>query len=204
MINRKGISQWSKSQMLPSAPAIGTVRPRSVIRRLVFFLPLVGYWLLAVAVAFYPRPFWDLLRGLAAASLPAEAATCPSGNLSDVVTQVWDGSTIKVGSVPIQLQGLAAPKAVEPGGERAAVAMEKLVLGREVRCELKREQRQGRCVGVCYLNGKDIAMTIVRQGLARDCPRFSGRRYAQAEYQASVDGATIQQTYRLPVYCNRL
>jgi endonuclease YncB( thermonuclease family) len=170
----------------------------------VFFLPLVGYWLLAVAIAFYPRPCWVLLPGSAAASPPAEAATCPSGNLSAVVTQVWDGSTIKVGSVPIQLQGLAAPKPFEAGGERAAVAMEKLVLGREVRCEIERERRQGRCVGVCYLDGQDIAMTMVHQGLARDCPRRSGRRYAHAEYQAFVDGATIQQTYRLPVYCNRL
>jgi hypothetical protein len=44
----------------------------------------------------------------------------------------------------------------------------------------------------------------VRHGLARDCPRLSDRRYAYAEYQAAVDGATIQQTYRLPAYCNRL
>jgi hypothetical protein len=45
---------------------------------------------------------------------------------------------------------------------------------------------------------------MVRQGLVRDCPRLSERRYAKAEHQAAVDGATIQQEYRLPGYCNRL
>jgi endonuclease YncB( thermonuclease family) len=82
--------------------------------------------------------------------------------------------------------------------------MERLVLGRKVRCELEDEHGQGRCVGVCYLDGQDIAMTMVRQGLARDCPRASDRRYANAEYQAAVDGATIGWTYPLPVYCNRM
>jgi micrococcal nuclease len=117
----------------------------------------------------------------------AKAASCPRGSLSAVVTQVWSGDTIKVGTVPIRLQGLAAPAATEQGGERASVAMEKLVLGREVRCEVEDEHRQGRCVGVCYLDGHDIAMTMVRQGLARDCPRASDRRYANAEYQAAVE-----------------
>jgi endonuclease YncB( thermonuclease family) len=90
------------------------------------------------------------------------------------VTQVWGGDTIKVGTVPIRLQGLAAPVATEQGHERASVAMAKLVLGREVRCEVQDEHWQDGCVGVCYLDGHDIAMTMVRQGLARDCPRASG------------------------------
>jgi hypothetical protein len=32
--------------------------PPTHLSKLVFFLPLVGYWLLAVLAAFHPRPLW--------------------------------------------------------------------------------------------------------------------------------------------------
>ena len=48
-----------------------------------------------------------------------------------------------------------------------------------------------RCAGICYVGGKDVAAELVRQGLARDCPRYSGGRYAAAERQAAAEGATI-------------
>jgi hypothetical protein len=86
------------------------------------------------------KQVWGImLLGLGAALLagpPAEAVEYPYGSLTAVVTHVWDGDTIEVGGTPIRLRGLAAPEAHEPDGERAALAMEKLVLSREVRCEL--------------------------------------------------------------------
>ena len=42
---------------------------------------------------------------------------------------------------------------------------------------------------------------MVRAGLARDCPRFSGGRYGAAELQAAAAGATIGESYTLPGYC---
>jgi hypothetical protein len=42
---------------------------------------------------------------------------------------------------------------------------------------------------------------MVRNGFARDCPRYSAGRHAEAERQASADGATIGDLYPLPVYC---
>jgi hypothetical protein len=42
---------------------------------------------------------------------------------------------------------------------------------------------------------------MVREGLARDCPRFIGGRYAKTERQAAADGATIGRVYSLPGYC---
>ena len=40
---------------------------------------------------------------------------------------------------------------------------------------------------------------MVRRGLARDCARFSGRRYRAAERQAAAAGATIRASYQVPV-----
>jgi micrococcal nuclease len=71
------------------------------------------------------------------------------------------------------------------------------------RCELDGERTHDRCVGICYLHGEDISKIMVRGGLARDCPRFSGGRYAEAERRATAEGATIGRTYRLPGYCRR-
>jgi hypothetical protein len=66
----------------------------------------------------------------------------------------------------------------------------------ELRCELDGERTHDRCAGVCYLNGTDIAQVMVRQGLARDCPRFSGGRYAAAEPQAAAGGRRSRQATR--------
>jgi micrococcal nuclease len=76
-----------------------------------------------------------------------------------------------------------------------------MVLGLELRCNLDGQRTYDRCVGICYLEGRDISEVMVRRGLARDCPRFSGGRYASAERQAAADGATIRRAYPLPGYC---
>jgi micrococcal nuclease len=138
-----------------------------------------------------------LLTGHAAAA----SALCARGPHVGAVTHVRDGDTIGVAGLPIRLQGLAAPELSEPGGPEAARAMWMLLHGQEARCELTGEHSHDRCVGVCSVSGSDIAAELVRAGVARDCPRFSGGRYADEEMEAAQDGATIAETYRLPGYC---
>lgn len=79
--------------------------------------------------------------------------------------------------------------------------MRQLVDGREIRCELDGERTHDRCVAVCYLEDQDISEAMIRSGLARDCPRFSGGRYRAAETAAEAAGATIGGSYPLPSYC---
>jgi endonuclease YncB( thermonuclease family) len=64
-----------------------------------------------------------------------------------------------------------------------------------VRCELDGERAHDRCVGICYLNGQDISEIIVRRGVARGYPRYSGGYYPATERQAAADGATIGLAY---------
>jgi micrococcal nuclease len=106
-----------------------------------------------------------------------------------------------VGNMPIRLNGLAAPEGDEPGGGAATQAMIELVEGRTLRCELDGERTHDRCVGVRHLDGVDISEVMVRSGVARDCPRYSQGRYAEAELQAAAEGATIGSIYPLPGYC---
>jgi micrococcal nuclease len=112
-----------------------------------------------------------------------------------------DGYTIELDGLPIRLNGLAAPEAGEPGASAATRAMVQLVQGQTLRCDLDGERTHDRCVAICYLNGRDISAQMVRAGVARDCPRFSGGRYAEGEGQAAADGAMIRVAYSLPAYC---
>ena len=105
--------------------------------------------------------------------------------ISDIVTHVRDGDTIVVGRQPIRLNGIAAPERNEPGGNEATAFMKRLVLGKRVNCVLNGEVSHDRLIGRCYLNDRDIGRLIIAAGLARDCPRFSHRRYAGDETNAS-------------------
>lgn len=82
----------------------------------------------------------------------------------------------------------------ELGGKVARDAMVALVDGKMVRCELDGTKTYDRFVGICFLDGADIAIPLVEAGVARDCPRFSRGRYRQYETDAS-------RSLRLPKYC---
>ena len=81
--------------------------------------------------------------------------------------------------------------------------MIELVHHQTVRCELDGTRTYDRCAGICYLDGEDVSEVMVRRGLARDCRRYSGGRYAQAGRRAAARGATIAEVYPLAGYCRR-
>ena len=92
-----------------------------------------------------------------------------------------------MGGVAVRLKGVAAPEVAhfgdpgEPGGEAAKAFMVELVEGQTVVCDLTQERTHGRRVGWCYRDGQDIAEALIRAGLASDCPRYSGGRYAAVD-----------------------
>ncbi len=130
------------------------------------------------------------------AILSLGALHAAQSSLTGEVTHVRDGDTIEVGGVPVRLNGVAAPELSEPGGRLAKAFMVRLVAGKAVRCDLDGSRSFDRVVGVCYLDGQDIGASIIATGLARDCPSFSGGRYAEIDTAASK---------RLPLlgYCVR-
>ena len=152
-----------------------------------------------------------LIAAAAAADIGAAHAgdACPGVALSGPVKRVYDGDTIEVLGVPIRLQGIAAPELSEPGGLAIAGAVWDLVAGHTVRCELTGEWSPDGCIGRCSVGGRadflersvDLAAVLVRDGLARDCPRTSGGRYRDEERRAVAGGAKIRRVYPLPDYC---
>jgi len=120
-------------------------------------------------------------------------------DLTGIVTAVPSGDEIEIDGTRIRLQGIAAPGRYMPFGGDAAAFMQFLVMEKEVTCRLTGERTRGREVGTCEWNGVDIASVIVREGLARDCPRFSQGRYANDEREAKQTG--LLEAYPLPDYC---
>jgi len=128
------------------------------------------------------------------ASLPAFAQSDISGT-----AHVADGNTIHVatpdGVIKIRLQGIAVPDARQPGGNEATAFLEQYAEGEPVRCALDGTQFRDIKTGICYLAGQDIGAAVVRAGLARDCPAFSGGRYWPIERPEA-------QKLSRPGYCN--
>jgi micrococcal nuclease len=128
------------------------------------------------------------------ASFPAFAQSEISGT-----AHVVDGNTIHVatdsGTVTVRLQGIAAPEDNQPGGQEATAFLEQYAEGEPVRCTLDGTKFRKDVVGICYVAGRDIAAAVIRAGLARDCPAFSGGRYWPIERPAA-------QKLVLPDYCN--
>ena len=92
---------------------------------------------------------------------------------------------------------MSASELKEPLGPQSKKFMRELVNGKSVSCELTEAKTYDRLVGTCYLGSKDIAGAVIEAGLALDCPRYSGGRYAEFEV------ADAPERIKLPGYCKK-
>jgi len=129
-----------------------------------------------------------------ATSLATPAHAEPT-TLTGQVTYVRDGDTVEVGKIPIRLNGVSAPELKEPLGPQSKQFMREHVDGKTVRCVMTGAKTYDRFVGTCYLDGEDIGIAVIAAGLALDCPRYSGGRYAGVEVRLAYE------RIKLPKYC---
>jgi len=125
----------------------------------------------------------------------ATVAFAQVASISGTVIKVRDGDTIEVGPIAIRLMGVAAPELEEPLGRRAKDFMFGVVFSKSIQCELNGEKSYDRFVASCFIEGTDIGAALISAGLALDCPRFSGGRYA------SLEKAEALKEIKLPRYC---
>lgn len=122
---------------------------------------------------------------------PAQAERSIEGR----VTVVRDVDTIVVAGTPVSLNGLDGPETSTRAGQEARNFMVRLVRGKAVTCRLDGSRTYDRWVGVCHLDGRDIAAIAVASGHALDCRRYSGGRYRDLEIRAA------QSRIRRAGYC---
>lgn len=134
----------------------------------------------------------------------AVAATCfflqlaghaHAETITGSASKVVDGDTLWVSGVKIRLNGVDAPEMDTDAGRRARLGLYEIVDGRQLSCDLAGSSYDRR-VGVCYLatgpqEGYDIGALLIADGLALDCPRYSGGRYSGLETPRAK--ATLEQ-----------
>lgn len=108
------------------------------------------------------------------------------------------GDTLRIGPTLYRLWGIAAPRPDEFGGYTATQALMALVMDASVACVPTGTRLREVVVARCKVGERDLSAEMVRQGMARDCPRLSGGTYAALERQviASVSGG-----FELPEEC---
>ena len=132
----------------------------------------------------------------ALASCPAASAqkSSPAGTAS-----VIDGDTIEIHGERIRLNGFDAPERGKKCGsvnvyQRASLALSDFIGRSTVKCESTGEKdNYNRLVAQCSVKGVDLGDHMVRQGWARDWPRYSGGRYRSAEAEARSNRRGVWQ-----------
>lgn len=127
---------------------------------------------------------------LVAIGLLAMAAAQQSA-FAQVATAV-DGDTLKIGGRSVRIHGIDAPEMKQrcgdwPAGELAQEALAAMVTGRTVRCEGRGNDRYGRMLATCNVDGFDLGAEMVRSGMALAFVRYSND-YVSQESEAKAAG----------------
>jgi endonuclease YncB( thermonuclease family) len=159
-----------------------------------------------LALIFGTRQFLRVADYAARAGMNASARVSSEDHSISGIAKVKDGDGILFGQIEIRLQGIAAPEdrrgARDPGGQESSAHLRSLAETKMVACELDGTVAggSGRPVGICRIDGRDLGLAQIEAGHARDCPAFSGGRYADAEKIASAT-RNLALIYPLPDYC---
>jgi len=116
----------------------------------------------------------------------AAAAICTVLQGNPVVV---DGDTLRFGQQYVRLFGIDAEERRETHGPRATEGLQRLVASTPyIRCHLNGDTTHRRSVGSCHTSdGRDLAATLVSQGLVLDCARYSKGIYRHLEPAGARD-----------------
>jgi len=136
---------------------------------------LLGFLVLVLVVSvFFGGRFFERQRVKKEASIqntlnPTNSLNSPIQNLT--VVEVTDGDTLKLSSgKTFRLYGVNAPEVKEPYYAEAKAFSQNLVLNKEVSFEQEekyKEDKFGRILGYVFVNGVNLNLELVRNGLAR-------------------------------------
>lgn len=132
---------------------------------------------------------WQLMPLPLTADAAATATPPPAYDLDSRPTHITDGDTFRFGATRIRLQGIDAPEMATAQGEPARQHLMSIIGSDPVRCRDTGQRSYDRVVAVCWSQaGRDLSAAMVEDGWATDWARFSGGRYAVAEWQARAAG----------------
>lgn len=167
----------------------------------------------------YRRPVASALAGVVALGLlsaipPRETAAlsvAEHGTLSGRA-RVIDGDTLEIDGRHIRLEGIDAPEMGQTCGRHsigswkcgsaAADRLAALVAKRSVSCESRGNDKYGRMLGICFIDGNDLNAQMVREGFAWAFVKYS-QSYVRQEAEARVQHVGIWQGDAEPAWVYR-
>ncbi|MGE3142369.1 MAG: thermonuclease family protein [Hyphomonadaceae bacterium] len=107
--------------------------------------------------------------------------------------RIIDGDTVEIDGHRIRFPGIDAPERRQacggaPVGQMATAALERITAGKRLVCAPRGADDYGRTLADCRADGESVSARLVREGWAMDYPRFSGGRFALAQFQAQTAG----------------
>ncbi len=131
---------------------------------------IISYFLilLLVILSFFSGSYFEKQK-TKSSSYPSTPTNPSNQNLS--VTEVSDGDTLKLSDgKTFRLYGVNAPEVKEPFFEEAKVFTKNLVLGKEISFEVEENYKVdkfGRTLGYVFVDGVNLNIELVRNGLAK-------------------------------------
>lgn len=118
------------------------------------------------------------------------AALVPPGPTKlEGTAQAVDGDEIRVGDSVVRLYGIAAPEMSGRLGPEARLALDGLVGGQRVNCQVFGKTPQGDALGQCLAGSADPAETLLTRGLAAVYRNGNGNDGAQQALADKYDAA---------------
>lgn len=122
---------------------------------------------------------------------------------------VVDGDTLHFSDVKVRLEGIDAPETYQscqtvsghawPCGLVAGRELERLIGGRDVRCNPRGTDKYGRMLGVCHAGGVELNAEMVRRGMAWAFVKYS-QAYVTIEAEARARRVGIWQGHAQPAW----
>ncbi|MBI2253903.1 MAG: thermonuclease family protein [Proteobacteria bacterium] len=121
---------------------------------------------------------------------PLEALTPPT---LEGTGQAIDGDEIAIGDVIFQLDGIAAPLMTAPMGPEARVALQALIDGQRLTCNvLDRGEDAKHLSGVCKIGDDDVAEALLAGGMAAVYRQTTSPNAEERERAARYDAAETE------------
>jgi endonuclease YncB( thermonuclease family) len=119
----------------------------------------------------------------------AEALIPPGPEKLEGTATAVDGDEIQVGDSRVRLFGIAAPDMSARLGPEARVALDGLISGARVNCQVFGKTTEGDALGQCEVGGKDPAEELLARGLAAVYRSGNANDEAQAALAKKYDTA---------------
>ncbi len=103
-----------------------------------------------------------------------------------IFERVVDGDTFVASGRKVRLWGIDAPEKHTPAFFASGWLLQGLMKDGDLSCKLIELDRYQREVMHCLIEGLDIGAMMVKMGMARDYPKYSGGFYQREQQQAKT------------------